>query len=71
MMYAVFIVLGVLAVYVIFAGWFYLTSSKVRCLFKTGHANNEALGSGLYESGPRFIYRCRDCGATWTEPWDE
>lgn len=60
---------GCLAVYVLFAGAAYLLSPHVRCLVKTGHNNSEALGSQMWTDGPRYVYRCRDCGHVWTETW--
>lgn len=70
LMWVGFIIAAVVAIYVIIAGYLYATSPKVRCLVRTGHQNSEALGSVMRDDGPRFAYRCRDCGAVWTEPWN-
>lgn len=67
--YVIFFLAAVFAIYALILAWGLATSAKVRCLFRTMHRNEEALGSQMYSDGPRFLYRCRDCGHTWTEPW--
>lgn len=66
----IFAVAMVTAVYVLVAGFLFLTSKKVRCLFTTGHKGRRAIGSILKNDSPHFMYHCDECGANWTEPWE-
>lgn len=34
------------------------------------HLNRDALASIMARSGPRYLYRCKDCNRYFTRPWN-